>query len=295
MSASASHLDANYGVQPVTIGEALHDAAKRLSVCSTTARLDAEVLLAHVLGLSRAQLLARLNHRPDAEQLARLEELVRRRQQGEPVAYLTGHREFFGLDLFVTPDVLVPRPETESLVEACLELLPPDQPRLVADVGTGSGAIAVALAVHRPLARVYATDISCAALAVAERNCRKHDVQHRVVLLPGDLLAPLPERVHIIAANLPYVPEGEASPEVAMWEPHVAVFGGGQDGTDLIRRFLAQAPHYLLPGGAVVMETAHSQGALVAELARSAFDYAGVNVELRKDLAGYDRIVVLRS
>jgi release factor glutamine methyltransferase len=276
-----------------TAGEALREAAKRLSGCSTTARLDAEVLLAHVLGLSRAGLLARLDDALDARTLAQYEELVKRREGGEPVAYLTGHKEFFGLDLTITPDVLVPRPETESVVEACLELLPADRPALMADVGTGSGAIAVAVARQRPRTRIYATDISATALEVARRNCLRHRVQDRVVLLQGNLLEPLPERVHVIAANLPYVPEGEAAPDVAMWEPHVAIFGGGRDGTQLIRALLAQAPRYLLPGGAVVLETAHSQGRAVSQLARDAFPAA--QVELRRDLAGYDRIVLIST
>jgi len=218
--------------------------------------------------------------------------LVERRSLGEPVAYLTGHKEFYGLDFTVTRDVLVPRPETESLVEACLQALPQGESSHLADIGTGSGVIAVSAAVNRPQLRVYATDVSAQAIEVARTNCLRHEVAGRVSLFVGNLLGPVQGRVNVIAANLPYVPAGEAEPDVATWEPHVAVFGGGDDGTALIREFLGQAPDYLLPGGTVAMETAYSQGAVVADLARRAFP--GSTVEIRKDLAGYDRLVVIK-
>jgi release factor glutamine methyltransferase len=218
--------------------------------------------------------------------------LVDRREKGEPVAYLVGHKEFYGLDLVITKDVLVPRPETESAVEASLEMLGKIDRSQLADIGTGSGAIAIALAVSRRHLTVYATDISAEALEIARLNCERHGVLDRVTLLEGDLLEPLPCRVNVIVANLPYVPPGEAAPDVAAWEPRVAVFGGG-DGTETIRRFLTSAPNYLLPRGRVVMETAHSQGEAVAALARSTFH--GARVEVRKDLAGYDRVVIIQT
>ncbi len=284
-------MEAKAGLPQVTVGEALQQAAKRLSLCSVTPRLDAEVLLAHALATTRASLLARLSD-PLGDAAARdFEAAIERRAQGEPVAYITGHKEFYGLDLYITKDVLVPRPETESVVEACLSLLPPSG--LFADIGTGSGAIVVAVAKHHPGVKSYGTDISEAALGVAARNCERHGVQERVTLLQGNLLEPLSHKVNVIAANLPYVSRGEAAPDVATWEPGVAVFGGGEDGTALIREFLAAAPDYLLPGGAVVMETAYSQGAIVSELARGAFP--GANIEVKKDLAGYDRIVIIKT
>ena len=276
-----------------TIGEALLQARKRLSPNSSTPQLDAEVLLAHVLGTGRATLLARTGD-PLAPETARaFEELAERRTRGEPVAYITGHKEFYGLDLLITRDVLVPRPETESVVEACLEALPKEEISQVADIGTGSGAILVAVLANRPQTRGFATEISPEALEVARENCLRHGLLERTTLLLGDLLEPLPGPVNVIAANLPYVSPGEASPDVATWEPNVAVFGGDEDGTATIRRFLRAAPNYLLPGGTVVMETAYSQGRAVSELARAAFP--GAAVEVRKDLAGYDRIVVVKT
>jgi release factor glutamine methyltransferase len=277
----------------VTTGEALQDAVRRLTLHSSNPRLDAEVLLAHTLKLERASLLARLHDQLPVDVLSRFGKLIARREKGEPVAYLTGHKEFYNLDLIVTKDVLVPRPETESVVDASLEALPINERSQLADIGTGSGAIVVAVTANRPLLTAFATDISPQALEVAARNCALHGVADRVTLLQGDLLDPLPEPVNVIAANLPYIPPGEASPEVATWEPHIAVFGGDDDGTALIRRFLQTAPRYLLPGGRVVMETAYSQGQQVAALARSAFPNA--NVEIRKDLADYDRIVVVQT
>ncbi len=271
----------------------LRQAAKRLSPYSSSPRLDAEVLLAHLLHTGRASLLARSISSLDPAVLSSYGELVERRATGEPIAYLTGHKEFYGLDLCITPDVLVPRPETESAVEVCLQVLPITEMSQMADIGTGSGAILVAVCKHRPLVKAFGTDISPAAIEVAGHNCRTHGVEGQVTLLVGHLLEPLPGKVDLIVANLPYVPPGEASPDVATWEPKVAVFGGGEDGTALIREFLAEAPRYLSPGGTVIMETAHSQGKIVSELARAAFP--GASVEVRKDLAGYDRIIVVQT
>ncbi len=246
-----------------------------------------------MLGVSRATLLADSHRMLTDEQYSAIQGLIERRAQGEPVAYLTGHKEFYGLDLIITPDVLVPRPETESVVDACLEILRSYDNSQLADIGTGSGAIVIAVTTHNPGVRASATDISEAAIEVARQNCERHGVAERVTLYTGNLLPPLQGKFDVIAANLPYVPPGEASPDVATWEPNVAVFGGGEDGTALIREFLREAPAYLLPGGTVVMETAHSQGNLVAELAKKAFP--GAAVEVRKDLAGYDRIVVIKT
>ncbi len=276
-----------------TIDEALRSAAKRLSSRSSTPRLDAEVLLAHVLGMGRASLFARFTTKLDPDMQSQYDALLTRRSTGEPIAYLTGHKEFYGLDLHITPDVLVPRPETESAVEACLEALTFNASGLMADIGTGCGAIVVAVCKHNPCISAFATDISPAAIDVARRNCQIHGVEGQVRLMVGHLLKPLTEKVNVIVANLPYVAPGEASPDVAMWEPQVAVFGGGEDGTALIREFLLHAPDYLLPGGTVIMETAHSQGKIVSELARASFPAA--DVEMRKDLAGYDRIVVIKT
>ena len=170
--------------------------------------------------------------------------------------------------------------------------MPEDEEATFADIGTGSGAILVAVTTQRPHLRAYGTDISPEAIAVAALNCEQYNISGQVRLFVGNLCEPLPEPVNVIAANLPYVPPGEASPEVATWEPNVAVFGGGDDGSAVIQQFLAQAPRYLLPGGTIIMETAHSQGAIVSKLAQDAFPSA--KVEVKKDLAGYDRIVTIR-
>jgi len=243
--------------------------------------------------MTRAHLLARPDEPLTLSQQTTFDSLIVRRFAGEPVAYLTGHREFYSLDLIVTKDVLVPRPETESVVEACLDALPGSGISQLADIGTGSGAILVAVALQRAKIQAHATDISRHAIEVARANCQRFGISDRVQLFVGNLLDPLPGPVNVIAANLPYVAPGEAEPEVANWEPQVAVFGGGEDGTALIRKFLSKAPGYLLPGGTVVMETAYSQGKIVSNLARQAFP--GAHVEVRKDLAGYDRIVVIRT
>jgi release factor glutamine methyltransferase len=276
-----------------TIDATLRQASSRLSPHSSSPRLDAEVLLAHLLGLGRASLLAHSTSPVDADKRSQYDALIERRYKGEPVAYLTGHKEFYGLDLYITPNVLVPRPETESAVEACLEALPKSETSQLADIGTGSGAILVAVCKHRPLVKAFGTDISPAAIEVAAHNCRAHGVEHQATLQVGHLLQPLPAKVDVIAANLPYVAPGEAAEDVATWEPQVAVFGGDEDGTALIREFLMSAPNYLLPGGTVVMEVAHSQGKIVSELARTAFPLA--KIEVRKDLAGYDRIVIIKT
>lgn len=276
-----------------TLDEALRSATRLLSPRSSSPRLDAEVLLAHTLGVGRAALLARATDPIDHDAQSQFDTLIARRATGEPVAYLTGHKEFYGLDLYITPNVLVPRPETESAVEACLEALPNKESGSMADIGTGCGAIVVAVCKHRPNVRAYTTDISPLAIEVARRNCEAHSVEGQITLLVGHLLEPLTERVNVIVANLPYVPPGEASPDVATWEPQVAVFGGGEDGTALIREFLLHAPDYLLPGGAVVMEVAHSQGMVVSDIARASFPNA--SIEVRKDLAGYDRIIVIKT
>jgi release factor glutamine methyltransferase len=277
----------------MTVVQVLQEAAQRLSPHSASPRLDAEVLLGRLLGWDRAWLLAHGDFTLSGEQAAAYGSLIERRGRGEPVAYLTGHREFYGLDLLITPDVLVPRPETESVVDACLKYIPEGEISQMADIGTGSGAIVVAVCKYRPLLRAFATDLSEPALAVAMENANRLGVAEQITFLHGDLLQPVPHPVNLIAANLPYVPPGEAAPDVAAWEPHMAVFGGGEDGTELIRRFLDDVPRYLLPGGQVVMETAHSQGALVSELAKSAFPDA--QIETHKDLAGYDRIVVIQT
>ncbi len=256
-------------------------------------RLDAELLLARVLGVNRAAILTRPEWRLTPKELTAFRRLVNRRAAREPLAYVVGHRAFYDLDLVVSPHVLVPRPETELLVERALELARRREgPLRIADVGAGSGAIAVTLAVHLPAATVYALDDSQGALEVAAENARRHAVADRVHCRHGDLLAPLGQPVDLIAANLPYVTTEEwegLAPEIRRYEPRAAL-DGGPDGLGIIRRLLAMAPPYLWPGGVLLLEIGASQGAAVAALAREHFPQAEVRVE--QDYAGLDRLVI---
>ncbi len=250
-------------------------------------RLDAEVLLSHCLGVERVALYVNSHRDLDACSIQRYFSLVERRGRGEPVAYITGVKEFMGLDFTVTPDVLIPRPETELLVEAALSDIKgrfsvshlhkrdrEPSPCRIVDVGTGSGAIAVSLASYLPGAKIYAVDISPEALAVARINAERHDVTDRIVLLCGDLLTPLPGEiiggVDLIAANLPYVPSGEMPglmPDVGLYEPHKAL-DGGFDGLDFYLRLIPMAESFLRPGGALLMEIAPGQAEKLSQTLR---------------------------
>ena len=207
------------------------------------ASLESEVLLRHTLDIDRAAFFASLEEQPGDAALELTDSLVERREQGEPLAYILGRREFYGLDILVTPAVLIPRQETELLVDCILDLGRDRAGITVADVGTGSGAIAVAAAVNLPSCRIHATDSSQAALRVAAENCQKHSVDDRVELSHGDLLDTLDVRADVIASNPPYVTTGELRQlgrEVAH-EPLEAL-DGGPDGLDVIRRLFHQAP-----------------------------------------------------
>ena len=258
-------------------------------------RLEAEVLVMHLLRMPRQDLFARQESSVTAQQQRDLDAMLQRRLTREPLAYVVGRREFYGLDLLVDSSVLIPRPETETLVEQALSIAPmmTGAPGLViADVGTGCGAIAVSLAKGLPSDRVYALDISEQALEVAACNARAHDVADRVVLGQGDLLEPLPETAHIIVANLPYIPSRRMptlQPEVQR-EPRLAL-DGGPDGLDCIRALLAQAPGKLNDGGAILLELDPEQVPATEQLARKHFPRAMTNVT--KDLGGLDRVFLV--
>jgi release factor glutamine methyltransferase len=285
-------------------GEALAEAATRLrNEGIESPRLDAEILLAHVLGTNRAAILARPEQRLTPKELTRYRDLVGRRAGREPLAYIVGHREFFGLDFVVDHRVLIPRPETELLVEHAVRIGQQLAQRLastsaklkIADVGAGSGAIAVALAAHLPQATVYALDDSEDALALVAENARRHGIAERMHCLQGDLLSPLPCPVDLITANLPYVTTAEwqeLPPEIRDHEPRAAL-DGGPDGLTLIRRLLARAGPHLRPGGAVLLEIGASQGGAVTNLAREHFPQA--RLQLVQDYAGLDRLVIVES
>jgi len=231
------------------------------------------------------------------DQILALSRLIQRRMSHEPTAYITGHKEFFSIDFEVSPGTLIPRPDTELLVERAIELANTAFPQscLIADVGTGCGAIAIALALHLPQAKIYATEISAAALEVTESNCRKHKVGDRVSLLQGDLLEPLPEPVQLIVANLPYISELELAKlplEISMFEPQLAL-AGGTDGLRQIERLLSQARGKLLNGGAVLLEIGYDQGSAVKDLTQKYLPTAKVSVVT--DLSGLDRVVTIST
>ena len=255
------------------------------------ARLEARILLEAATGLGRAQLLAQPDSRLQPGAAIEFTRLETRRLSREPLAYILGYQEFFGRRFEVGPDVLIPRRETELLVEAALAILPGQAP-LVADVGTGSGAIALTIAAERPDAIIFALDCSSAALIMAARNAARLGVGESVTFRHSDLLSALAEPVDLIADNLPYVAEADlatAQPELA-YEPRSAL-AGGPDGLDLYRRLFVQAPSYLRAGGALVCEIAADHGARALVLAQAAFPTAQVTI--RQDYAGLDRLVVV--
>lgn len=254
---------------------ALADAAARLQ-----SPLDAELLLAHVLGLTRTDLKVRAERPLTAGEQRDYAALVGRRARGEPLAYLTGRKEFWSLELEVTNDVLVPRPETELLVEWGRSL----QPQSVLDLGTGSGAIAIALAKELPEARVAAVDLSRGALMVARKNAERHGV--RVEFLEGSWWRPVgSRRFDLVVSNPPYVAEGDPHLADLKFEPEVALTAG-RDGLDAIALILMDAPEHLKPGGWVLVEHGSTQGAAVRALFKDA-DLGGI--ETRRDLAGLER------
>jgi release factor glutamine methyltransferase len=277
----------------VKLRQALEYAGARLRDTGIEdAPLEGEVLLRHVLGLDRARLFSHLDEDMSHRQEEGLERVLERRRQGEPVAYITGHREFYGLDFIVNRNVLIPRPETELLVEKAIDSAREGDVRKIADIGTGSGAIAVSLAVNLPAVTVYATDISARALAVAGKNCRRHGVSGRVVLLRGDLLEPLPGPVDLIIANLPYVRAVDLKAgSLLSYEPALAL-DGGEDGLDGISIFCRGASSKLRPGGGLMLEVGQGQAENVRELLRKVFP--GAVIETGCDLAGIERMVSLR-
>ena len=302
-----------------------------LALMPDEARIEVQMLLQHVLKVSRAWLLAHPEQVLDEAQAGAYAALLRRRLQGQPIAYILGEREFFGLNFKVTPATLIPRPETELLVELALKFtaelaedangigrgvqLPAPEPQAQAakrapaemnilDVGTGSGCIAVTLAVRLPPARLTALDISADALALARLNAQRHSVADRVTFVQSDLLSNLQPRstslrgqlspitnYHLLLANLPYIPSDDFRRlPVAKHEPALAL-DGGPGGLDLIRRLLADAPRVMVPHGRLLLEINDEKSAEAFDLARAAFPAA--HVEIHKDLAGLDRVIAI--
>jgi release factor glutamine methyltransferase len=288
----------------MTLRQAITSAAKQLAsdeYLRATAARDAELLLLHTLDLSRVTLLAYPTLKLTTEQQTIYENAIHRRLNHEPIQYITGQQEFYGLLLKVTPAVLIPRPETEHLVEAVLSRLPKDIPVQIADIGTGSGAIAIALAVHLPHAEITALDISPEALVIAHANARKHNVAHRIHLLPSDLLSAISSKEAVaengqifdaIVGNPPYIPESDRAslhPQVRDYEPATALFAG-PEGLNIYRRLIPQAHSALKPNGLLALEIGHGQREAIATLLQTWHEVSFV-----EDLQQIPRVALARK
>ena len=275
-----------------TVGQALARARTALEATSGTARLDAEVLLARVLGWSRARLLAHPGASLDPTCTQRFEALVERRRDGEPVAYVTGRREFWSLEFAVTPDTLIPRPETEHLVEAVLEVVSAGDAAAIADIGTGAGAVAVALARERPRSFVLGTDRSPAAVAVARANAIRLGAGNASFVVADACAALAPNRWSVIVSNPPYVAENDAHLTAGdlRFEPREALVSGPR-GLAMLETLARQGPARLVDGGWLVLEHGRDQGPAV----RTLLSGAGLGaVETIRDLAGNERVTLGR-
>jgi release factor glutamine methyltransferase len=281
------------------IRKMLEVGATRLAALGESPVLDAQVLMAHVFGQSRTWVLAHATDTPDPAQTQAYEDLLTRLESGEPLPYVLGRHEFFGLEFELTPDVLIPRPETELLVQKALNWMEgaPDR-RTFADVGTGSGCIAISLAFRVADARCMATDISPAALNVARQNARKHGVADRINFIECDILPSADpslaseQLLDLVCANLPYIPSAQLrSLPIFGHEPTLAL-DGGPDGLDPFRRFFSLAPAWLAPGGLMLLEIESSSGPAVLSLAYDAFHEAAFH--LHRDLAGRDRLLEIQ-
>ena len=254
---------------------------------SDSARLDAEVMLAMALGLRRLDLYLQFDRLLSESELSVYRAQVARRARGEPVAYVVGHKEFMALDFEVTPDVLVPNPDTELLVQLAVAWSrEAGRPVRAADVGTGSGCIAIALAHYAPEVEVWASDVSSQALEVAARNVKKHSLEQRVHLACGDLLEPLTGNFDLVCANLPYLASGISLPSDVLAQPSVALYADA-DGAELVARLVEAAPARLNPGGRLLVELDPSILPSVVEAADRSF---GTH-RLHADLGGHERVL----
>ncbi len=284
----------------MTLAQALQQSAHIFSINGIEAsHIEARILLGHIAKLSPAQIYANPKQALSPEQERDLQLLIERRLRREPSAYIVSRKEFYGIDFYVDSRVLIPRPETEILIDAALEfakdnstwLLSQRGAILIADVGTGCGAIAISLALNLPQSRVYATDISSSAIQVAKLNCEYHKVTEQITLFQGNLLEPVPQRVDIIIANLPYIKSSELprlSPEIAGYEPRVAL-DGGRSGLDLIRQLVEQAGEKINPKGCLLLEIGQKQEKEVVPVIYRYFKK--VEYELIPDLNGIKRVV----
>jgi release factor glutamine methyltransferase len=284
-------------IEPHTVRGALLDGTQLIRAAGIdSARLDVEVLMCHALGFGKSQLYLSLDEQLDDAVKDQFDIFLMRRLRREPVAYIIRCQEFWSLDFRVTPDVLIPRPETERLVEIalnCAGAFDGGLPLRILDIGTGSGAIAVSLAKELPQAQLWATDVSSAALEVARHNAACHRVAERIQFAGSDLFDSVRESgFHLIVSNPPYVRRGEIAnltPEVSRWEPRSAL-DGGADGLDYYRGIIREANRHLLPGGALIMEIGADLGRPVAQLLSDAGNYTAPKIY--QDYACRDRVVV---
>lgn len=278
----------------ITVAQAIGTAANQLHPHVDAARLEAELLLSHLLGKSRSWLITWSDTRLDDQQLQHFSDLVNKRIQGVPIAQLTGEREFWSLPLRVTADTLIPRPETELLVETCLDLYPAENSITVADLGTGSGAIALAIATERPAWCILATDKSHQALDVAIHNAETLQIDN-IQLLQGDWFDALPAniRVEVLLSNPPYIPMNDPHLQQGdlRFEPRTAL-ASGDDGLDAIRLIISKASDYLEPGGYLLLEHGYNQGSAVRRLMHQS---ALGEINTLTDLAGHERVTIGRS
>ena len=271
----------------MTLKQALHHARGILAEKSIEdAPLECALLLRHTLSISQTQLYLDLDKELSPKQEEAFWQLIERRRNGKPTAYITRHREFYGLDFYVDPRVLIPRPESELLVEKALGLAQNHSLSTIAEVGTGSGAIAISLALNLPQAKIYATDISASVLEVALINCQRHGVIDRVHLRHGNMLDPVPEPVDLIIANLPYVRKSQLAG--TRFEPLLAL-DGGSDGTEKIRQLCHQIDTKLRPGGFLLLEIGQGQRRTVTTLLNDLFPKG--KIEVVPDLSDIDRVV----
>jgi release factor glutamine methyltransferase len=269
-------------------------AIERLTVAEVDEpRLAVEVVLAHALDVTRTQLLARSDQSLTPDQLIRTQRDLERLAHGEPLAYVVGHKEFYDIDLLTDARALIPRPETECLIEHALKALTEHHAPLIADVGTGCGTIAVTLAKHLPRARVIATDLSPDALALARENAQRSGVADRIEFRAGSLLEPITESIDLLAANLPYIDDKDwpyLAKTIRGHEPKMA-FLGGPDGLDLVRGLLRDAPRVTHLDSVILLEIGAYQGDAVTDIARQHFPRA--YIEIKPDYAGLDRLAVI--
>ena len=282
------------------VRDALRQAREKLWASGVEdAGFEAEYLMRHALGWTREHLLLVLDSDVSSSDQLRFESIIDRRAAGEPSAYIAGHKEFYGLDFKVDPRALIPRPETELVVELALELAARRTNRVedlnIAEVGVGCGAIAIALAVHLPEARVVATDISPAALKLASENVSMHRVEDRVTLMEGDLLQDVSGPIDILVSNPPYIASAHLATlprEIRDHEPRAAL-DGGEEGMEVIEQLIRQAKDKLRPGGAMFVEIGWDLGERVLARARGLWPESEVSIT--PDLAGLDRVLTLRS